>query len=147
MIEVTEMSNAEILKVLAGLNYGHLACSETDKPYVVPVNFAFDGAEIFIYTTDGKKSRIIDTNPQVCLQTEDVTDRQHWHSVIIDGITERITDPVERERVMKLILANNPTLTPALSIHWMDNWARENIEIVYRITPTMTSGRRSVISR
>lgn len=147
MIEVAEMSDVEIVKVLLGMNYGHLACSMNNKPYVVPVNFIFDGDEIFIYTTDGKKSGIIDTNPQVCLQTEDVTDRQHWYSVIIDGIAERIADPVERERVMKLILANNPTLTPALSIHWMDNWVRENIEIVYRIKPTMTSGRRSVMSR
>lgn len=147
MLEVGEMSDVEIVKVLLGMNYGHLACSMNNKPYVVPVNFIFDGDEIFIYTTDGKKSRIIDTNPQVCLQTEDVTDRQHWHSVIIDGIAERIIDPVERERVMKMIIANNPTLTPALSIHWMDNWVRENIEIVYRIKPTMTSGRRSVMSR
>ncbi len=144
MLEVTEMSDAEILEVLPGLHYGHLACSMNNKPYVVPVNFTFNGGEIFIYTTDGKKSGIIDTNPQVCLQTEDITDRQHWYSVIIDGVAERITDPVERERFMKLILADNPTLTPALSIHWMDNWVRENIEIIYRITPTMTSGRRTV---
>ena len=147
MIEVEEMSDNEISDLLTRLNYGHLACSSNDKPYVVPVNFTFDGGEIFIYTTDGKKSRIIDANPQVCLQTEDVKDRQHWYSIIIDGSAERIADPVERERVMKLILANNPTLTPAVSIHWMDNWVRENIEIVYRIKPTMTSGRRSVISR
>ena len=127
MIEVSELSNDEILEILKRVNYGHLACSINDEPYVVPIHFVSGEGEIFIYTTEGKKSEIIDANQRVCLQAEEVTDNQHWQSVIVDGVAERINEPFERERVMKLIVAVNPTLTPALSIHWMDNWVRENI--------------------
>ncbi len=144
-MEVSELSNDEILEILKRVNYGHLACSRNDEPYVVPIHFVSGEGEIFIYTTEGKKSEIIDANQRVCLQAEEVTDNQHWQSVIVDGVAERINEPFERERVMKLIVAVNPTLTPALSIHWMDNWVRENIEIVYRIKPTITSGRRAIM--
>lgn len=145
MMEVSELSNDEILEILKRVIYGHLACSRNDEPYVVPIHFVSGEGEIFIYTTEGKKSEIIDANQRVCLQAEEVTDNQHWQSVIVDGVAERINEPFERERVMKLIVAVNPTLTPALSIHWMDNWVRENIEIVYRIKPTITSGRRAIM--
>ena len=144
-MEVSELSNDEILEILKRVIYGHLACSRNDEPYVVPIHFVSGEGEIFIYTTEGKKSEIIDANQRVCLQAEEVTDNQHWQSVIVDGVAERINEPFERERVMKLIVAVNPTLTPALSIHWMDNWVRENIEIVYRIKPTITSGRRAIM--
>ncbi len=144
MIQVEEPSNAEINQILSRVGYGHLACSRDDQPYVVPVHYAFLNGEIFIYTTEGKKFEIIQGNPLVCLQVEEVTDNQHWASVIVEGVAEQITKPAEREKAVKLVVAVNPTLTPAISIRWMDSWVRENIEVVYRITPTTTSGRRTV---
>ena len=45
---------------------------------------------------------------------------------------------------MEAVLKVNPSLTPAVSIHWMDNWVRENIEVIYRIVPVDMSGRASV---
>ena len=50
----------------------------------------------------------------------------------------------ERDRALELILKVNPTLTPAVSIRWMDSWIRENIEVVYRLTPVEITGRASV---
>ncbi len=144
MIQVEELSNAEINQILRCVGYGHLACSRDNQPYVVPVHYAFLKGEIFIYTTEGKKFEIIQANPLVCLQVEEVTDNQHWASVIVEGVAEQITTPAEREKAVKLVVAVNPTLTPAISIRWMDSWVRENIEVVYRITPTATSGRRTV---
>ncbi len=144
MIEVEELSNVEILEVLKRVDYGHLACSLYDKPYVVPVHYAFEDGVIFIYTTEGKKSEMIAVNPNICLQVEDVTDEQHWESVIVYGEAGPIMDEAARERALELIVAINPTLTPAVSIHWMDNWVRENIEVVYKIIPVEMTGRRAV---
>ena len=81
---------------------------------MVPVHYAFLGGEIFIYTTEGKRFEIIKANPQTCLQVEDVTDNQHWISVIVDGVAKEITDPAERRKAIDLIVAVNPELTPAL---------------------------------
>jgi len=143
MIEVKELSDNEIVELLKRTGYGHLACTRDGEPYVVPIHFAFDDGEIFVYTTEGKKYEIIRSNPRICLQAEEVIDNQHWQSVIVDGEAIQITDETERERAMKLIIRVNPTLTPAVSVRWIDSWVRENIEVIYRIHPLQMSGRRS----
>lgn len=144
MIEVQEMENSEIEKILARVHYGHLACARDNRPYIVPIHFAYDKPDIYIYTTDGLKTEIIRANPQVCLQVEEVKDNDEWRSVIVHGNAERITDRKEREEAVKLVVATNPTLTPAISIRWMDQWIRENVEVVYRIKPSEITGRSTV---
>jgi nitroimidazol reductase NimA-like FMN-containing flavoprotein (pyridoxamine 5'-phosphate oxidase superfamily) len=99
---------------------------------------------IFIYTTEGKKTEIIDQNPNICLQIEDVKDNQHWTSVVVEASATRLTAGKERDTAIEIITKINPTLTPAVSVRWMDDWVRENREVVYRITPVVTSGRRAV---
>ncbi len=143
MIAVEELSNAEIIDILGRVGYGHLGCARDNKPYVVPVHYAFADGEIFIYTTEGKKFEIIKSNPNVCLQVEEVTDNQHWQSVVIEGVADQITDEDERAKAFKLVIEANPTLTPAVSVRWIDDMVRENIEVIYRVTPTETSGRRT----
>lgn len=139
--EVLDLNNLEIEDMLRRNNYGHFACSLNDKPYVVPINFVYEMPFIFVYTTVGMKSQILDMNPQVCLQVEEIVSRGDWRSVIINGNATRIIDPVERERIFKLILDSNPTLMPAMSIRWTNNWIRENKEVVYRIDPIEMTGR------
>ena len=144
MIEVREMDDREINDVLRHVGYGHLACSLNDKPYLVPIHYAFASPNFYVYTTEGKKSEMIGENPNVCLQIEDVKDNKHWKSVIVTGKAERLFDEETREAALKAIVHVNPTLTPAVSIHWMDNWVRENIEVIYSITPSEITGRSSV---
>jgi nitroimidazol reductase NimA-like FMN-containing flavoprotein (pyridoxamine 5'-phosphate oxidase superfamily) len=144
MIAVEEMSNGQIKEVLNRVGYGHLGMSRGSHPYVVPIHYAFDEPYIYIYTTEGKKTEIIKDNPEVCLQVEDVRSNEDWESVIISGEAVEITEPAERERALEFILASNPTLTPAISIRWMDSWVRENIEVVYRILPRMMTGRTTI---
>ncbi len=143
MIQIEEMADSEIVDVLARVGYGHLACCRDNEPYVVPVHFAYDAGEIFVYTTEGKKYEMIKSNPRVCLQVEEVVDNQRWQSVIVDGEAQQIKGEPDRGRALRLIVAVNPMLTPAVSIRWVDSWIRENIEVIYRIRPTEMSGRRS----
>lgn len=147
MIEIREMGEAETRETLGRLNYAHLACSRASEPYVVPVHYVFDGQHIFIYTSEGKKSEILDSNPRVCLQAEDVIDNEHWVSVMAFGDVERVTDKSARSNALDLILEANPTLTPAVSIRWMDSWVRTNVEVIYRFRPRKLSGRKTVDRR
>jgi uncharacterized protein len=140
-MEIRELSDPEIGEILARMGFGHLACTRDDKPYVVPIHYVYADESIFIYTTEGKKSGIIRANPNVCLQVEEITDDQHWQSVVAEGRAEQITDADELDAARKLLVAANPTLTPALSIRWMDDWVRENIEVIYRMIPIYKSGR------
>ncbi len=144
MIEIDEMRKGEMADLLKRCGYGHLACSRNDQPYVVPVHYAYDDENVYVYTTEGKKSEIIRANPQVCLQTEEVTDNRNWKSVIVIGDAFQVDDPAERDRALDLVAKVNPTLTPAVSIRWMDSWVRENIEVILRIKPRMMTGRATV---
>ena len=144
MIEVRELGNKQILEVLKRVNYCHLAVCDEGEPYVVPIHYAYDDGYIFIYTTEGKKSRILEQNSRVCLQVEEVHDNENWVSVIVNGKAERISDEDEFAAALQIVAEINPTLTPAVSVRWQDSWVRENIPAIYRIAIIETSGRRSV---
>lgn len=144
MIEVVDLSDAEIDEVLARVGYGHLACCRDGRPYVVPVHYGYADGTVYIYTTEGRKADIIAVNPAVCLQIEEVVDNRNWISVILDGKATRLAAGPERDLALNAVVAVNPTLTPAVSIRWMDEWVRENIEVIYRIDRIATSGRRSL---
>lgn len=144
MIEVEDMRREEIEALLHEVGYGHLGASADGQPYVVPVHYAFDKPDIYVYTTEGKKVEIIRENPKICLQLEHVKDNENWRSVVVLGTAEQVTDNSVRETAVALIAKVNPTLTPAVSIRWMDSWVRENIEVILKITPIQMTGRASV---
>ncbi len=144
MIEVHEMSGAEIEEMLGRIGYGHLACARNNQPYVVPIHYVYEKPDILVYTTEGLKTEIIDENPQICLQLEELVDDTDWQSVVINGEAERLVDREKKEDVLKKVLSRNPTLTPAISIRWVNDWIRENKEVIFRIKPTTMTGRSAV---
>jgi nitroimidazol reductase NimA-like FMN-containing flavoprotein (pyridoxamine 5'-phosphate oxidase superfamily) len=144
MLKVEDMSAAETHALLQRQHFAHLGCARDNRPYVVPMHFAYDGQEIFFFTTSGMKTRFIDANPQVCLQVEEITDSTHWRSVMVTGDADHITDSAELQRAMKLITERNPSLTPAISATEVDSWGREVDIAVYRITPRIIDGRKTV---
>ena len=105
MLEVKDMTFGEIEGLLDRVRYGHLGCAQNNHPYVVPIHFAYDDRTIYIYTTEGKKSQMIDANPEVCLQFEEVVDDENWSSVVVVGDAQRVTDAGERERAFAAVTA------------------------------------------
>jgi len=144
MLKVEDMTPAETHELLQRQHFGHLGCARDNRPYVVPMNYAYDGKELYFFTTSGMKTRFIDANPQVCLQVEEVTDSTHWRSVMVTGIANHLTSHDDVERAMGLITARNPTLTPALSATQVDAWGRAVDVALYRITPEIMDGRKTV---
>ena len=141
---IVDLGDKEIIELLTRINFGHLGLCRRNRPYVVPIHFAYHDPKIFFYTTEGLKTEIIDENPTVCLQVEDITDRQDWQSVIITGPAERLTAESDIKTAMGLIKAVNPQLSPAWSVRWLDDWVRSNVEAVYRIHPESTTGRKTL---
>ena len=145
MLEIEEMTAQNAHLLLQALDYGHLGCTREDgRPYVVPIHYAYDEPDIYIFTTEGVKTECITANPEVCLQVEDVKDSKHWRSVIINGRAEHLTEAGDQEHAMQLITKRNPTLAPAISRMWIDTWGRANVVTIYRIRPYVISGRKTV---
>jgi nitroimidazol reductase NimA-like FMN-containing flavoprotein (pyridoxamine 5'-phosphate oxidase superfamily) len=144
MLKVEDMAPAEMHALLQRQNFGHLGCASDGRPYVVPMNYAYNGKELYFFTTEGMKTQFIATNPKVCLQVEEVTDSTNWRSVMVIGQAERLTKSDEMERAMKLITERNPSLTPAISATQLDTWGRAVDIAIYHIKPEMIDGRKTV---
>ena len=144
MLRVEDMAPAEMHALLQRESFGHLGCARDGRPYVLPMNYAYDGKELYFFTTEGMKTQFIESNPQVCLQVEEITDSTHWRSVMVIGKAEQITKSEETQRAMKLITERNPSLTPAISATQLDTWGRAVDIAIYRITPEVMDGRQTV---
>lgn len=143
MINIEDIPEAEMRAFLQSHDFGHLAMSRDDRPYLVPMHYVYDGENIYFFTTIGMKTEYLDQNHRVCFQVEEVEDREHWQSVMVSGEAEHITDAGELESATQLITGRNPTLTPALNLTQLDAWGRANEIAVYRIRPQMIDGRRT----
>jgi len=143
MLKVEDMSPADMHALLQRENFGHLGCARDGRPYVVPMHYAYDGKELYFFTTQGMKTQYIDANPQVCLQAEEITDSTHWRSVMVIGRATEITNNEETQRAMKFITERNPSLTPAISATSLDSLGRAVDIALYRITPEIIDGRKT----
>ena len=144
MLKVEDMAPAEMQELLQRESYGHLGCARDGRPYVVPMQYAYDGKELYFFTTEGMKTQFIEANPKVCLQVEEITDSTNWRSVMVIGQAEQLTNAEETQRAMKLITERNPSLTPAISATQLDTWGRAVDIALYRIIPELIDGRKTV---
>ncbi|HMV87497.1 MAG TPA: pyridoxamine 5'-phosphate oxidase family protein [Blastocatellia bacterium] len=94
---------------------GRLGCCDQGRPYVVPVNYFFDGEFIYVHSLSGYKVDVLRANPHVCLQTDVVEDDYHWRSVIAFGVYEEISNEALRKRVLAEFLRKLPYQTPVES--------------------------------
>jgi nitroimidazol reductase NimA-like FMN-containing flavoprotein (pyridoxamine 5'-phosphate oxidase superfamily) len=144
MLKVEDMSPAEMHALLQRQSFGHLGCARDNRPYVVPMHYAYDGKDLYFFTTEGMKTQFIQTNSHVCLQVEEINDATHWKSVMVIGRANELTAAEETQRAMKLITERNPTLTPAISATQLDSLGRAVDIALYRITPEVIDGRQTV---
>ncbi|HYX41873.1 MAG TPA: pyridoxamine 5'-phosphate oxidase family protein, partial [Pyrinomonadaceae bacterium] len=121
----------------------HLACTRDDVPYIVPMNYAFDGQYVYFFTTVGTKTEFMAANQQVCFQVEELFGAGHWRSVMLMGRAEHVSAPPETERAMQLISERNPALTPALNQTEIGAWTRLNRIAIYRVRPDGLYGRKT----
>ena len=97
---VHDLSQAECVEVLLRSDFGRLACARDAQPYIVPIHFSFDAGSrcLYAFSTVGQKIEWMRENPKVCVEVEDITDKDHWTTVLVFGRYEEMTDsPADRE--------------------------------------------------
>jgi uncharacterized protein len=95
---IHEMSRTECNDALARARFGRLACAHENQPYVLPLNFAFDGNRyLYGFTTLGQKVHWMRSNPLVCFELDEVKNHNNWFSVIVFGRYEELRDEPEYE--------------------------------------------------
>ena len=89
---IHEITEDECRTALEHADFGRLACVHGGQPYIVPVNFSYDGRHIYGVTTLGQKVEWLRSNPLVCLEMDERVDAQQWLSVVVLGRFEEIPD-------------------------------------------------------
>jgi nitroimidazol reductase NimA-like FMN-containing flavoprotein (pyridoxamine 5'-phosphate oxidase superfamily) len=132
------MDESETLELIADGRVGHLGCVVQGEPYVVPINYLFEGDSVYGHSMVGRKIRALRTHPRACLQVDEVEGDLHWRSAIVFGDFEEIHQEPERAQVMRKLLERYPLLTPVESV------ASRNAEmsevIVFRIRVDRVTG-------
>ena len=128
-----QLDRAECLELLARNSFGRLAVSAgAAAPSIRPVNYAFDEASqsIVFRTAEGSKLHALVNSSKAAFEIDeaDPTTGTGW-SVIVVGVTELISNPMERRRLEKLGLQS---WAPGSKPHWV------------RIRAWTVSGRRIV---
>ncbi|MBL8189453.1 MAG: pyridoxamine 5'-phosphate oxidase family protein [Acidobacteria bacterium] len=131
-----KLSIEDSLKILSDGKLGRLGCIADDEPYVVPINYFFDGEHIYVHSLAGKKINALRANPRACLQVDEIEDSYHWRSVLVYGNYEEINDEHLRERMLAELFRRMPHLTPVESR--MSKGSSQ--AIVFRLKPDSISG-------
>ena len=99
--------------LLRGSRVAHLGVVDgAGDPYVVPVNYAFDGEYVYFHSLPGKKAEAVRAHPRVCVQVEELEGDYCWRSVIAFGLCEEVRGGYERAHALGLLLSLFPHLTP-----------------------------------
>jgi uncharacterized protein len=114
-MSIGKLGKTDALAILREGTLGRLGCIAADWPYVVPVNYYFDGENIYIHTLPGKKLDALRANPRVCLQVDEIKDSYNWRSVIAYGTFEEVSSEETRENVLTKLYSKLPHMTPVES--------------------------------
>lgn len=92
-MRIVEMSPDECKELLSRVSVGRLACALENQPYVVPVCFSYEPECLYVFSTLGQKIKWMRQNPKVCLQSDEITDRSNWMSVVVNGKYLELREP------------------------------------------------------
>ena len=92
---IREMTEDECRGVLERANFGRLACARDNQPYIVPIYFSYQGGHLYGFSTSGQKIDWMRSNPLVCLEVDERTDRDRWVSVVVSGRFQELPDTPE----------------------------------------------------
>jgi hypothetical protein len=59
MLDIEEMESKEIQDLLQQVGYVHLGCAGEGHPYVVPMHYYLEDSDIYLFTTEGMKTKYI----------------------------------------------------------------------------------------
>ena len=149
-MRIHELNAAECEEILARSDLGRLGCARENQPYIVPIHFAFDSARrcLYAFSTVGQKIDWMRHNPKVCVEVEDVTDKNHWTTVLAFGRYEEMDDSPADKAALKAaenLFSERPEwwLPAAAKVGSRERHAM----VIYRIQIDRLSGRRASRNR
>jgi nitroimidazol reductase NimA-like FMN-containing flavoprotein (pyridoxamine 5'-phosphate oxidase superfamily) len=133
-----KLSEEESRRMLSAAGVARLGCIVDGGPYIVPINYYFDGDCVHSHSLPGLKILALRENPRACLQLDEIESDASWRSVLAFGNYEEITILSERKNILGKLLNRFPMLTPVESAIAED--AAPPSVIVFRIRIDRVTG-------
>ena len=149
-MRIHELSVAECESILARCDLGRLGCANDNQPYVVPIHYSFDAESrcLDAFSSIGQKIAWMRQNPKVCVEVEDVTDRNRWVTVVVFGRFEEMGESVQDQRAsitaFDQFSKRGEWLLPAAAK--VGSGERHSV-VIYRIRIHQMTGRRASRAR
>ncbi|MEQ8926994.1 MAG: pyridoxamine 5'-phosphate oxidase family protein [Fulvivirga sp.] len=140
------LNRKQIDNVLHSQVVGRLGCY-SDRVYVVPITYAYDGDYIYGHTIEGLKIRMMRNNPNVCIEVEQIENLAHWQTVILWGTYEELKGDNAEDALQLLINRTQPLMTSETSRpkHGLDRAGgmrrTDKRTITFRIKVEQATGR------
>jgi hypothetical protein len=144
---IHELTANECREELVRADFGRLACSHENQPYVVPVRIAFDGEDIYSFSMLGQKIEWMRANPLVCLEVDKVESAADWTSVVVFGRYDELEvsdDPGRCKHAHELLQRRVMWWEPGAAGMPNRRDQANSPPIFFRIRIDRVSGRRSV---
>ncbi len=87
---------------------GRIGCHADGMTYVVPVNYWYDGEDVYCHSAEGQKLRMMRANPSVCFEVDNMREMTNWESVVAQGYFEELSP----EQTTKVIASFTRWLRP-----------------------------------
>ena len=68
---VREMTSQQSVDLVSTCHVGRLACAIENRPYVVPIYYAYAENDLYSFSMPGQKIEWMRTNPNVCVQIDE----------------------------------------------------------------------------
>jgi nitroimidazol reductase NimA-like FMN-containing flavoprotein (pyridoxamine 5'-phosphate oxidase superfamily) len=146
---IHDLAFDECVQLLQRNSVGHLGCAKNDEPYVVPIHYSFDAERhvIYVVSTIGQKVEWMRANPRVCLTVDEITDKNHWTTVVLNGSYEEVGDSDDsgeaQKRSQQMFQQRKEWWLPAMAKH--SPYATRKV-VVFQIRIDSMTGRRSTRS-
>ncbi len=101
---IDELSRAEIDDLLRDQVVGRIGCHTDGLTYVVPVIYAYHGDGLYVASTEGQKTRMMRSNPDVCFEVDEYDGAGSWRSAIVYGVYEEL-DGADAQAAIALLAA------------------------------------------
>lgn len=138
MPKIWMKDKAEIEKVLKEMDFGCLGLSNNEKPYVIPMSYAYLENKIYLHAAlKGLKLEYIQNNPQVCFtvaeQQQLVTNHDpcessvRYRSVIATGKAKLLKETDEKIAALQIIAAK---YSPAMANLDIDTRKANSVAVI-----------------
>lgn len=145
---IHELSAAQCSNVMSESRMAQLACAQDNRPYVVPIFYAYADGCAYSFTMPGRKLETMRANPNVALLVEEKGEGRSWKSVLAEGTFEELPDRIGykrlRDRAWSLLAQHVDWWEPGALKPVLPSVTKHSPHVFFRIHVGRMSGRQAL---